>query len=205
MKEELHEYYVTSNWLLTYGGFVNHDEISTFTRKNSIRKDIRGYPLGQILAKANILRKNKLNTGCLKDQLTAVQIEKEKVAVAIKLKNYIERSLAIDRIRTTLQAVANKIRYSIKTSAPRVCGIMSVQDIENILTESYNLAIEQLEREADSLEGWETYGISLQQARDGLVTDTEESASSGSGEEDTSIDKDEHPRENRSFFDTLHN
>src|SRR5690606_20898670 len=103
-------------------------------------------------------RKSRTVAGSKQEELTDVKIEKEKTLIAIKRRDYIERDLAVNRIRITLLATAQKIKYAIKMAAPRVCGLFHAPDVENVLTECYNTAIEQLENEAEQIESWETYG-----------------------------------------------
>lgn len=201
------EMYVSTSDLLA-AGFTNTDDYMKFMRMSGIEKTIKGWPILKTMRALNLARKGKLMENNLKDQLTQVKIDKEKISNAIKLKEYIERELAVDRMRVSLQATAQKIRYAIKISAPAVIGIQNVQDVENILTEQYNLAMEQLLAQADSLENWETYGYKIESnIQSGGVTvaeNTQESTSSGSSEEDKSVNSDQCDGADRSGPDTLH-
>ena len=198
------EAYTTHTHLLTIGGFKDDKELKLFCLRNGIVKDPRGYPIFKIISCLNSARKMKQKDLDLSEELLKEKVRKERVATDIKLKFYIERTKAIDRIRTTCQAVANKIRYAIKLSAPRVTGIMSVVDVENILTEVYNSAIEQLLTEASTIQSWEDYGyVSAQSTGNEMAEDTEENSDIGSSQEDTSVNEDKPIRENRSFVDSL--
>lgn len=200
------EAYTTFTHLLALGGFKDDKELKLFCMRNDIQKDPRGYPIFKIMSCLNSARKMKQKDLDLSEELLKEKVRKERVATDIKMKIYVERSKAIERIRTTCQAVANKIRYSIKLSAPRVTGLMSTVDIENILTESYNSAIEQLLVEADVIQSWEGYGYvesDFQSTGSEVVEDTQESTFDGSGQENTSINEDKPIRENRSFVNSL--
>lgn len=165
------EMYAPAKYFETIGGFKPADFFD-FLRKHGIKQDIRGYPVFQIMAKLNELRKERNAAGSVNETYNLERINKLRLENAIKSKRYIDRQLAVDRMRRTDQAVAGKIRYGIKMSAPRIVGIHSVADIEGILTETYNSAIEQLEKDADELVSWEVYDIHFQQARTSLVTNT---------------------------------
>lgn len=199
------EAYTTHTHLLAIGGFKDDKELKLFCLRNNIERDPRGYPIYRIMSCLNEARRMKQKDLDLSEELLREKVRKEKVSTDIKLKIYIERTKAIERIRTTCQAVANKIRYSIKLAAPRITGLMSVADVEAILTESYNSAIEQLVTEADVIQSWEGYGYTtdIQPTGSEVVEDTEESINSGSSQEDQSVNEDKPLRKNRSFLDSI--
>lgn len=170
--------------------------------RHGIQKDARGWPVFKFVHILNELRKNRTAAGSLQEELTKVKIKKEETNISIKMREYIKRDIAVDRIRTALQAVANKIRYAIKASAPQVCGLTSTVDIEDILTLNYNSAIEQIEKNA-KLEDWDVYGIDMEQKGDTMAPNSEEATSSGSSEEDQSVDQNEHSGQNRSIPDAV--
>lgn len=185
-------------FFVTLGGFGSYQDFANFCRTWGIEKHLLGWPVFKIMTALNKARKNRTVAGSLQEELTAVKIEKEKTLIAIKRREYIPRQLAVDRIRITLMATASKIKYAIKMAAPRVSGLFHAPDIENVLTESYNQAIEQLFLEASQIESWETYGTQnqgpdLQSGGDDLVEAPEENTGEGSSEVDPLIGQEQCP------------
>lgn len=185
---EVHELYMPPIFFYTIGGFSSRQAFNDFCKRYQIEQMPRGYPVFRIMNQLVLVSKNRTVAGSLQEEYTKAKINKETTLTAIKRKEYIARDLAIDRMRTTMMAVANKIRYGIKMAAPRVCGLMSAYDIESILTEVWNSCIDQLGAEAKSLESWETYGINFQSTGSEMVEDPEEGDGFGSPEENTSFD-----------------
>lgn len=199
------EAYTTHTHLLSIGGFKDDKELKLFCLRNNIEKDPRGYPIYRMISCLNEARRMKQKDLDLSEELLKEKVRKERVGTDIKMKIYVERTKAVERIRTTCQAVANKIRYSIKLVAPRIIGIMSVSDVESILTESYNSAIDQLITEADVIQSWEGYGYTtdFQPAGSEVVEDTKEDTINRGSQEDQSVNEDKSTREDRSFLNTL--
>lgn len=199
----MNEIFVRASDLLSMG-FTSDRDISNFNARFNIQKDPRGYPLVAIVRAMNEVRKARLTQSDINLELMKQRVRKEQVATDIKLRVYIERSLAIDRIRTICQATAHKIRCAIKLAAPKVIGIMSVTDVENILTEGYNLSIEDLLREADTIQSWEDYGYTNSQPTGNeVVEDSEEGSSNGDSQESPSVITDEYNGTDRSELDSL--
>lgn len=175
-------------YFVTIGGFNSNQDFHNFVRTWNIQKHLLGWPVFAIMSALNKARRSRTVAGSLQEELTTVKIEKEKTLIAIKRKDYIPRDLAVSRIRITLMATASKIKYAIKMAAPRVIGLFHAPDVENVLTESYNQAIEQLLLEAEQIESWETYGtqnqgVDLQPGGDELAETVEAYPSEGSSTE----------------------
>lgn len=196
------EMYAPAKYFETIGGFKPADFFD-FLRKYDINSTPMGYPIFEILAKVNELRKERNASGSVAETYNIERINKIRLENAIKSKQFMSRELAIDRMRMTDQAVVGKIKYAIKMSAPRICGLQNVSDIEKILIETYNSAIEQLLDDAKQLISWEVYGIDFQQAGEDLVTNTQETNNTGDSIEDSGIIENEHIGKNRSLLDTV--
>lgn len=198
------EHYLPTTDVVAFGGFISSDDLSKFCKSCGIAKHQMGWPVLEIMKALNKARKGKLDENQLKDRLTSVKIEKEQIANAIKLKQYIPRDLAINRMRLTCLATAGKIRNAAKASAPAILGLVSPQDIENVLINHYNLAIEQLYSEAEQLVDWEQYGnILFQQGGEAMASSPQEDSGKGSSVEDSGLSADEYLGENRLGTDSV--
>jgi hypothetical protein len=194
-KMETFEIYLPRQYFVQQGGFSD-DDFRLFTQTLSIRPNSKGdYPVFLVMTTLNSARKKgRWGTGDADTALKRARIKSVELATSIKSKEYVPTVLARNRMKSMLLAVANKIRYSIKVTAPRMIGLLSARDAESILTEGYNNAIDSLLIEADELKTWEQYGFdSIEGGRDQLVEDTNSDLSSGSGEENKIIDEKQCP------------
>lgn len=183
------EQYAPRTLFMELGGFTSTD-FTTFLRENGIEKDEETgcYPVFKVMAALNQARKKGRHgkDSDLDAELKKIKIQQIRIANAIKLQEYVPRKDVVDRMRTTFQAVSNQIRYSVKTASPRLVGVMNVRDIENIIIEYYNQAIEDLTKKAAVIMTWEDYGkINFQQGGGGMAEGPEEDFSFGSLKEDT--------------------
>lgn len=183
------EQYAPRKFFIDLGGFTSPDFIA-FCKEFNVEKDEEtgGYPVFKMIAALNMARKKGKwgKDSDLDAELKRTKIEQIKINNAIKLREFVPRKDIVERIRTTFQALANQIRYSVKTAAPRIVGILNVRDIENIIIEYYNQAIEDLGKKAKQITKWEDYGvINFQQGGGELVENPEEDFSLGSDTEDT--------------------
>lgn len=183
------EHYCPKNYLIDYCGFKEED-FYNFCTRNSITKTNDGWPLFCIVRALNVERKraNRSGMGEEDQALKREKIRDLQIKNSIRLREFISRRAAKDRMRIICQTVANKIRYSIKNCAPRVIGILSARDVETVLTDSYNSAIEHIAQEVKALETWEEYGLSSF-GRDSMVENSEQSASNGSGQKNEAPSK----------------
>lgn len=187
-----------TTFFTTVGGFASTQDFSNFCRTWGIQKHVMGYPVFAIMTALNKARKNRTVAGGLQEELTTVKIEKEKTLIAIKRHEFIPRDLAVNRIRITLMATASKLKYAIKMAAPRVCGLFHAPDVENVLTECYNAAMEQLYLEAEQIESWETYGTQnqrsdVQSGGADLATAEQTDSSAGCDNQDSSVGQEQCP------------
>jgi hypothetical protein len=158
MSEEI---YVPRKWLIEQCGFeimALKDLLKRFGFNED--KTDEGYPLSQIikaLAESNKV-KGKRRTFNLA-QLE--EIKKQEEIIKLQLYNgekngtLIKRSYAKERVRIVFQNVVSKIRYAIKNVSPRLVGVDSARVIEEVITKSWNGAIELLEGQAKCSD-WES-------------------------------------------------
>jgi hypothetical protein len=156
------------------------------------------YPILAFLRALNAIRKqSRYSTTGAPDvdrQLKLEKIKAQQINNSLKLKELISRRSAIDRMQTTCRAVASKIRYAIKNVSPllhsrMLPNTMNVHDVENVLVEHYNIALEELTKAADNNTSWEDYDAGLQPTGVELVDNTEENSDVGSNQEDEAADK----------------
>ena len=199
------ELYVPISWFVQQGVFPNEVSARQFMRECNIVPTAEGYPIFGVMRALREISKRTRGGGLteLDQELKREKIQAQRISNMLKMKELISRQMAVDRMRTTLQAVANKVRYAIKTVAPRLVALTDVHLIENILVENHNIAMEHLENEAKSLESWEVYGLNIQPAGERVVTNPEENTGSGSCKEDSSLDQNEPVGQNRPFLDSL--
>lgn len=207
--QEVHEVFKETLYFVTLGGFTSHQDFNNFMRAQGVEKHLLGWPVFAVMRVLNAARKNRTVAGSLQEELTTVKIEKEKTLIAIKRQDYISRDLAVARIRITLMATASKIKYAIKLASPRVCGMCHAPDVEIVLTECYNQAMEQLLSEAEQIESWEVYGTQNQGSNllpsgVSLADTQEEDTSEGSGEADTPVWKEQYTGTSRLVLNALH-
>lgn len=191
MAIDVTEKYAPRKFLLDLGGFTSTD-LSTFLKENNIAfSSEEGYPIFAIMKALNAARK-KGRFGSDTDldaELKKEKIDHARIVNSLKMKKLIPRDSAVNRMRTTLQALATKISYGAKLAAPRLPGLMNVRDIEKILIESWESAIDSLEEEANALIDWEKYEINIQSARARVAEDSSTSISSGDSSEDSFTDE----------------
>lgn len=188
---------------MAMGGFTNTADFNTFMDRHHIDSIDGQYPIFKIMKSLNIERKTGIMTQDLDSALKSEKIKAQQISNMLKLKELISRRLAVDRMRTALNAIANKMRYSIKSVAPRLAGLLIVPDIENILINAYNDAIESIEKDAKSLVDWENYGIDFQPSGNGVATNTQSPAGSGSVPEDQILDEVEYTGETGPRVDSI--
>jgi hypothetical protein len=189
------EIYLPRQYFIQLGDFSD-DDFRIFTQTLGIKPNTKGfYPVMAIVAILNGLRKKgRWGTGDADTALKRARIKSVELATSIKSKEFIPTRMARDRIKSILLATANKIRYSIKITAPRMINILSARDAETIMTEGYNTSIDSLLEEADALKTWEQYGFdSIEGGGDFMVEDTDTGISIGSGQENQTLDKGQCP------------
>jgi hypothetical protein len=167
------------------GGFTSTD-LSAFLQRNGISAHAEGIPIFRTIAALNAERKKKQFGSASQDvdaELKKEKILKERIANQERLRVLIPNARAKERMRDTLQRVQNMVRYAIKQAAPRVAACIVVRDCENILIETYNAAIDELEQ-SSTLMDWEDETTHYKSRRTELAEDTEASISSGSSDED---------------------
>jgi hypothetical protein len=184
------EKYAPRKMFLELAGFTSSD-FSSFLKENNISNTEEGYPVFSIMSALNNARKKgRFGKGDNLDaELKREKIEGQRIANTLKMKKLISREAVITRERVFLQALANKVLYGAKLSAPRLPGVMNVRDIENIIIEGWESVVDALKEEADSILSWEDYAINIQPAGAGMVESSEESISSGDNEEDSITDE----------------
>jgi hypothetical protein len=190
---------VTEEWFpakcfTTIGGFTAPDFTKVVVASGAEQNEDGNYPIFKILEYVNQLRKNmstRGRTGAINPEdeddvgreLKREQVLKARIDNQEKLKQLIPVPAAKRRMQTTLQAVANKIRYAIKQSAPSVAICNNPRDCENILIQNYNGAIELLSSEL-TVQSWEEYSASHQPGRTELVTTAGTNTGNGSSQKD---------------------
>lgn len=180
-KEEM---YCTRTHLMQMAGFTSTD-LTDFLRRNEVEASDEGYPIFAIMNSLNKERKKgRWGENELDSQLKFERIQKERIVNQQRLGQLMPRELVKERVRITFQAVANKIRYAIKSVSPRLVGVPNARDVENFLTQSYNNALEDLERESKNV-SWEQDGSEVQLTRTEMASDTGTDISTGSSEEDS--------------------
>lgn len=166
MSRSSHEIYVPSFWFVEQEVFPYDTALYLLAKKHNFKAEDEGYPVFAVLrALAKEVRDAKLSSE-KRDQdekdidkaIKRENLQAKRIANKLKMKELILRSMAVDRMRTSLMAIANKVRHAVKLASPRCVGHFNVTDVENILIEQYNKCIEEIERDADSLEEWESYG-----------------------------------------------
>jgi hypothetical protein len=187
--EQLAEIYMPRQYFIQMGDF-SEDDFRIFTQTLGIKANAKGYyPTFAIITALNSSRKKgRWGTGDADTALKRARIKSVELATSIKAKEFIPTISARNRMKSILLATANKIRYSIKITAPRMIGILSARDAESIMTDGYNSAIDSLLQEADALKSWEAYGTDLIEAGgDFMVEDSDTDISLGSGQEDKTV------------------
>jgi hypothetical protein len=194
---EVKEMYAPPKFFTTIGGFSSADFAKTMGQAQIMINADGEYPVFKVMEYINELRKRfnikrrgfattdgateeseDVSSELKKEQILKVRIENQE-----KLKQLIPVPAARKRVQTTLQAVANKIRYAIKQSAPLVAICQDARDCENILIQNYNGAIELLSAEAID-QSWEDYSASHQPGRTQLSSTSREDTGNGSSKED---------------------
>lgn len=100
------------------------------------------------------------------EEILKIRIENQR-----KMGVLIPREDAKNRMRTAFLAVASKIRFAIKSVAPRLVMQDNPILIGDILTESYNNAMEELYEQASN-ETWEEDGTKAELGRTVLAEDS---------------------------------
>lgn len=134
------------------------------------------YPILKLLQAMGQYRASTSNSDDVDIQLKKEKITAQQINNKMKLKELIPRSAAIQRIKTTCLAIADKIRYSIKVSAPQIVGLSNAVLVEQILTQHYNNAIDSLLTEAKMIVTWEDFNVDITSGVE-LVEDSEEDTS----------------------------
>lgn len=169
---EMTELYIERLKLLEMGGFTPGDLTDFLRRYDIVSNEDNLYPVTVIMKHMNYERKKRGGKdNQLDDQLKFERIQKERIINQTKLGELIPRSIIKERVRIAFQAVANKIRYSIKNCAPRMIGITNARDAENLLTQSYNNALDDLKKEAVDV-SWDKDGIETELRRTELASDS---------------------------------
>lgn len=186
--------YLPRPYFIQLGGFSD-DDFRIFTQTMSLKPNDKGYyPVFAIMAAVNSHRKKgRWGTGDADTALKRARIKSVELATSIKAKEFIRTDSARSRMKSILLAVANKIRYSIKSTAPRMIGLLSARDAESILVDGYNSAIQQLLHEADELKTWEQYGTdTVGEGGDFVVDDSYQSIGDGNSQENQTLDEGQH-------------
>lgn len=132
------------------------------------RANDAGVPAGGIIKALNTERKKVSDIMGTKINQTDVEI---KVELALKQENVLAKQInnqaklallipkeeASDRVKKVLRAVISLIKNGIKNAAPRLVELQEKRDIETIITEEWNEAVELLEKEAKVI-SWEHDG-----------------------------------------------
>ena len=184
---EMTEIYVERLRLVSMGGFTSSD-FTEFIRRNNIQSnEDRRYPVFKVISYLNEERKKRQHgrKGASIDELDRQKKHEEVMKIRIanqeKMGILIPRIEAKERVRLAFQAVANKIRYSIKNIAPRLIGMDNERTVEEMLIHSYGNAIKDLENEAKNV-SWEEDGLENQPGRTELVNNSGTDASRGDSE-----------------------
>lgn len=157
MQEEI---YVKRVWLLDRCSF-EITELKDLLKRFGFDEDKTdaGYPLSKIIRAMN--ESNKIKGKRRTFNLAQLEeVKKQEEIIKLQLYNgekngtLIKRSYAKDRVRVTFQNVVSKIRYAIKNTSPRLVGVDSARVIEEVITKSWNGAIQLLEQQAKCLD-WE--------------------------------------------------
>lgn len=187
------EKFVSKNFFIELGGF-SPLEFTKFLKSNGIMASEMGYPVFEVMRCLRNSKNTVIEETELDRETKKAKLEQIKIINAIKSKKYINRQLAIDRMRTTLQGIAGKVKYGAKLAAPRCPGVMNVRDIENIILEGWESAIDSLLEECKNISNWEDYAIdNIQLTGTGMAQSTETSLSTGDSEEDSLLDQIEYP------------
>jgi hypothetical protein len=195
--EEIH---IPRKYFIERGGFTQPD-LTTFLKRNDITCNSDGfYPVMRIVEALNSERKKKRfdsdGDDDLEIELKREKIQKERIINQQRLGRLIERDRAKERVRIAFSAVANKIRYSIKLVTPKLVQYVwavknseiqepSAREIEALLSNEYNGAIELLYSEVNNVT-WEQDGSEVKLRRTELAEDSGESVTSTGSTEDTS-------------------
>jgi len=198
------EKYCPKIFFVELGGF-SPNTFNKFIKDSGIEFDeVAGYPVFAVM-KAMHRRSSSGAAMDIDHEMKKAKLDGQRIVNSVKMRKLIDRQAAVDRMRVTLQAIAGKIQYGAKLSAPRLPGVMNVRDIENIIVEGWESAIDSLTEEAERLLDWEDYALSIQSEGERLATSSQEDISSGDSEEDTSTDEIEYSGQNQSGLDAIFN
>jgi hypothetical protein len=189
---EVMEVFFPRGYFTQLGNF-SEDDFRIFTQTHGIKPDDKGYyPTFEIMSRLNLARKKgKWGTGDADTALKMARIKQITLQTSIKSKEFMPTRLAFERMRSMLLSVANKIRYTIKSTSPRLIMIQDAHTVETIMADGYNTAIESLMSDADEVKTWEQYGIDSFETGDKLVEGADESIGTGSGEEIETINEEQ--------------
>jgi len=161
------EIYVSRTWLVEKAGFENV-ELRDFLSRYGFFEDKtdKGFPLSPIIKALNEQQKIKgkrrtFNLAQLEEVKKQEEIIKLQLYNGEKNGTLIKRSYAKDRVRLVFQNVVSKIRYAIKNTAPRLVGLDNARLIEEIITKSWNGAIDLLEEQSKCID-WENDNPTVQ-------------------------------------------
>jgi hypothetical protein len=187
------EMYAPRTLFVHLGGF-NDSDFTKFVQKYGV--NVNGdnlYPIFEIMTHMN--KERKTRHGLKTDEMSGLDTQKRyEEVMKLRIINQeragllIPRSVAKDRVRVAFTTVANKIRWSIKNVAPRLIGVTNARDVENMLTQSYNNALEDLETQSKNIT-WEEDGRKVEFGRTELVEDSGEDFSSGSSDQTETTDQ----------------
>lgn len=174
---DLEEEYVERVRLTEMGGFTTSDFTDFIRRNNITPNEQRMYPVFKIISALNTERKKRQHgkKGAGVEELERDKKHEEVMKIRIdnqaKLGILISREYAKERMRMAFQAVAIRLRYSIKNVAPRLIGLDNARLVEEILTKAYNSSILGLEEEAQNVT-WEEDGVTNKLGRTGVASDS---------------------------------
>lgn len=188
--------YVAKQYFLELAGFTPYF-FTQFVSKHRIEGTSAGYPIFAVMRGLLNDAKGVSESNPDSDVDTALKqakLDQIRVLTQIKRKASIDRNLAVDRMRVTLQAAATKISYGAKQAAARGTGVMVARDLENIILECWESAKDSLLDEAERLIDWEKYGEEIEEAEganllsegSGLAKRAQEDIGTGDSEEDSS-------------------
>jgi len=200
------ELFVYKSYLVNLCGFDDED-LRVFLIRWNIKVTPDGYPFSKIVSAMNLERKRRgqcagASDESIEGQLKYEQMQERRIKNQERLDQLVPIAKAKDRMKKTLSAVANMIRYANKLAAPRVALAHNARDCENILVETHNQAVEFLKESCTNV-SWEYEGRSAQLGRTELFDFAEENTGAADRPEDTSPVEGEYSGEDRPELDPV--
>ena len=165
---DLSEVHLPIMFFRQVAGLTNYEMEELGKKYDVARPNDQGVPVGGLIKALNMERKSmsdilgtKINQsdGEIKMEIALKEenIQSKRINNQAKLALLIPKEEASERVKTVLRAMMNLVKNAMKNAAPRLVNIEEKRNVETILTEEWNDAVDLLRKEAKVI-SWEQDG-----------------------------------------------